>query len=123
MMTIASDAGAQNGLAPYIPAMAHNNGMVPRSKKTRASPKDRGGKSDNAAKFQAAVDAVARMLEADPAIDPAYQTVPISEFVPHHRPARPPKSEGGKTFKLVSEYTPAGDQPNAMPSWWPGSMQ
>lgn len=31
-----------------------------------------------------------------------------------HRPARPDKSEGGKKFKLVSEYQPAGDQPTAI---------
>ena len=29
-------------------------------------------------------------------------------FVPH-RPARPDKSEGGRKFKLVSDYEPAGD--------------
>jgi excinuclease ABC subunit B len=34
-------------------------------------------------------------------------------FVPH-RPARPPKVEGGKAFKLVSEYEPSGDQPTAI---------
>ncbi|MBB3910392.1 excinuclease ABC subunit UvrB [Sphingomonas desiccabilis] len=34
-------------------------------------------------------------------------------FVPH-RPARPPKVEGGKTFKLVSEYEASGDQPTAI---------
>ena len=34
-------------------------------------------------------------------------------FVPH-RPARPPKAEGGKPFKLVSEYQAAGDQPTAI---------
>jgi len=34
-------------------------------------------------------------------------------FVPH-RPARPPKAEGGKRFKLVSDYEPAGDQPTAI---------
>lgn len=34
-------------------------------------------------------------------------------FVPH-RPNRPEKSEGGKAFKLVSEYTPSGDQPTAI---------
>jgi excinuclease ABC subunit B len=37
----------------------------------------------------------------------------IAGFVPH-RPARPEKSEGGKRFKLVSEYEPAGDQPTAI---------
>ncbi|WP_332774276.1 excinuclease ABC subunit UvrB [Phenylobacterium sp.] len=31
-----------------------------------------------------------------------------------HRPARPEKSEGGKRFKLVSDYEPAGDQPTAI---------
>ena len=34
-------------------------------------------------------------------------------FVPH-RPERPPKVEGGKAFKLVSDYAPAGDQPTAI---------
>ena len=37
----------------------------------------------------------------------------LAAFVPH-RPARPEKSEGGKRFKLVSEYSPAGDQPTAI---------
>src|SRR3569623_1716101 len=32
-----------------------------------------------------------------------------------HRPARPQKSEGGRKFKLVSEYEPAGDQLTAIP--------
>ena len=36
-----------------------------------------------------------------------------ASFVPH-RPARPPKAEGGKKFKLVSDYAPAGDQPAAI---------
>ncbi len=31
-----------------------------------------------------------------------------------HRPARPQKSEGGKKFQLVSDYSPAGDQPTAI---------
>jgi len=34
-------------------------------------------------------------------------------FVPH-RPARPEKAEGGKAFKISSEYEPAGDQPLAI---------
>ena len=37
----------------------------------------------------------------------------MTAFVPH-RPVRPEKSEGGKRFKLVSEYEPAGDQPTAI---------
>lgn len=34
-------------------------------------------------------------------------------FVPH-RPERPPKAEGGKKFRIVSDYEPAGDQPTAI---------
>jgi excinuclease ABC subunit B len=34
-------------------------------------------------------------------------------FVPH-KPARPDKAEGGKLFKLVADYQPAGDQPQAI---------
>ena len=34
-------------------------------------------------------------------------------FVPH-RPERPAKTEGGKQFKLVSDYEPSGDQPAAI---------
>jgi excinuclease ABC subunit B len=31
-----------------------------------------------------------------------------------HRPARPDKLEGGRAFKLVADYVPAGDQPTAI---------
>ncbi|HEV2594454.1 MAG TPA: excinuclease ABC subunit UvrB [Sphingomicrobium sp.] len=34
-------------------------------------------------------------------------------FVPH-KPARPEKAEGGKSFRLVADYEPAGDQPQAI---------
>ncbi|MBU6268092.1 MAG: excinuclease ABC subunit UvrB [Sphingomonadales bacterium] len=34
-------------------------------------------------------------------------------FVPH-KPARPEKSEPGRPFRIVSEYSPAGDQPTAI---------
>jgi excinuclease ABC subunit B len=37
----------------------------------------------------------------------------MSMWMPH-RPSRPQKSEGGRPFKLVSEYSPAGDQPTAI---------
>ncbi|WP_086616812.1 excinuclease ABC subunit UvrB [Erythrobacter tepidarius] len=36
-----------------------------------------------------------------------------ADFTPH-RPRRPEKSMGGIPFKLVSDYAPAGDQPNAI---------
>ncbi|HMP56551.1 MAG TPA: DEAD/DEAH box helicase family protein, partial [Novosphingobium sp.] len=34
-------------------------------------------------------------------------------FVPH-KPQRPEKSDGGRPFRIVSEYRPAGDQPTAI---------
>src|SRR5690348_8634294 len=34
-------------------------------------------------------------------------------FVPH-KPARPDKVEGGKRFRIVADYEPAGDQPQAI---------
>jgi excinuclease ABC subunit B len=73
--------------------MAHNNGMVPR----------RGGKSAHVGK-----------AVPDPALPPAVLSgAEMTAFVPH-RPARPEKSEGGRKFKLVSGYQPAGDQPSAI---------
>jgi excinuclease ABC subunit B len=36
-----------------------------------------------------------------------------SAFVPH-RPQRPDKAEGGRPFTIVSDYQPAGDQPQAI---------
>jgi excinuclease ABC subunit B len=36
-----------------------------------------------------------------------------ANFIPH-KPSRPEKAEGGRAFKLVSAYTPAGDQPAAI---------
>ncbi|WP_033310185.1 excinuclease ABC subunit UvrB [Euryhalocaulis caribicus] len=38
---------------------------------------------------------------------------PAARWVPH-KPARPEKSEGGKRFKVVSEFEPKGDQPAAI---------
>src|SRR6185437_3887960 len=35
------------------------------------------------------------------------------DFVPH-RPQRPEKAEGGKKFRIVSDYQPSGDQPGAI---------
>jgi excinuclease ABC subunit B len=48
---------------------------------------------------------IIRTTLAEPATGP--------EFIPH-RPARPPKAEGGKRFEIVSNYSPAGDQPSAI---------
>jgi len=47
--------------------------------------------------------------------DIAVQNMPqgLPMWAPH-RPARPDKSEGGRRFKLVSDFEPAGDQPTAI---------
>ncbi|MBN9544363.1 MAG: excinuclease ABC subunit UvrB [Alphaproteobacteria bacterium] len=88
--------------------------MVPRSRGKGRSAKA----SENSAKFAAAVQEGPSLAEAAN-MDPAYLAPPLAAmtaggtFVPH-RPARPEKSEGGKKFKLVSEYKPAGDQPAAI---------
>ena len=44
------------------------------------------------------------------------------DFVPH-KPARPEKSMPGKNFKLVSEYTPSGDQPTAIAELTAGARE
>jgi excinuclease ABC subunit B len=40
--------------------------------------------------------------------------IPLSPGFTPNRPARPPKSEGGRPFVLKSDYQPAGDQPTAI---------
>src|SRR5689334_7360257 len=42
-------------------------------------------------------------------------------FVPH-KPARPDKAEGGKAFKISSEFEPAGDQPLAIEELTQGAL-
>jgi excinuclease ABC subunit B len=37
----------------------------------------------------------------------------VGTFTPH-RPERPPKLEGSRPFRIVSDYSPAGDQPTAI---------
>jgi len=73
--------------------MAHNNGTIPR------------GVSESQAQFRIAGGAV------PPAVP--MTAAEVAAFVPH-RPARPQKSEGGRRFRLVSGYEPAGDQPTAI---------
>jgi excinuclease ABC subunit B len=43
-------------------------------------------------------------------------------FVPH-KPVRPEKAEGGKAFKIVSDYEPAGDQPTAIAELTSAAME
>ena len=50
-------------------------------------------------------DSWAGALKGDPEHWPLFEP---------HRPERPEKSEGGISFKLTSEYEPAGDQPTAI---------
>ena len=43
-------------------------------------------------------------------------------YVPH-RPARPDKAEGGQRFRIVLDYAPAGDQPQANLVWFANSAR
>jgi excinuclease ABC subunit B len=55
----------------------------------------------------------AGVSETSAAFVPDYDAAMSALWAPH-RPARPQKSEGGKRFELVSDYAPAGDQPQAI---------
>ncbi|MDE2462450.1 MAG: excinuclease ABC subunit UvrB [Alphaproteobacteria bacterium] len=104
--------------------MAHNNGQVPRPLRSKPSKPLKPKAAAATAAFDAAV-ASAPLHPLGTAYDPAPPEglgqlplygatgAEIAAFVPH-RPERPQKSEGGKRFKLVSEYEPAGDQPQAI---------
>ena len=94
--------------------MAHNNGMVPRSE---ARPGAR--VSDNAAKFQAAVEAAPSLADAAK-MDPAYLAPPLAAMTGGRHLRAPPPGAAGKIRRRqeiqagVSEYQPAGDQPTAI---------
>ncbi len=65
----------------------------------------------------ATVESLKELLElGDPNIR---QTAPWTP----HRPARPEKSEGGVSFKIVSDYEPRGDQPQAIAELVSGVQQ
>ncbi len=104
--------------------MAHNNGEVPRPLRGRTPKTQRAKASAAQSAFDAARAKAPLPAMADtPGLAPSEgigqlplhgaSGADIAGFVPH-RPARPQKSEGGKRFKLVSEYEPAGDQPQAI---------
>ncbi|MCZ7447583.1 excinuclease ABC subunit UvrB [Agrobacterium rhizogenes] len=56
----------------------------------------------------ATVDALSKLIESG---NPLFKD---GKMWTPHRPARPPKSEGGVTIRMDSEYQPAGDQPTAI---------
>ncbi|PZP48765.1 MAG: excinuclease ABC subunit UvrB, partial [Agrobacterium fabrum] len=56
----------------------------------------------------ATVDALSKLIESG---NPLFKDGKL--WTPH-RPARPPKSEGGVAIRMASDYQPAGDQPTAI---------
>ncbi|MGG7519463.1 excinuclease ABC subunit UvrB [Allorhizobium undicola] len=56
----------------------------------------------------ATVDALSKLIESG---NPLFKN---GEIWTPHRPARPPKSEGGISIRMASDYSPAGDQPTAI---------
>ena len=51
--------------------------------------------------------------ELAPVPEPGLSESQLAAFIPH-RAERPEKIEGGRPFKMVSEFEPAGDQPQAI---------
>ena len=51
--------------------------------------------------------------ELAPVPEPGLSDAQLAEFIPH-RAQRPEKIEGGRPFKMVSDFEPAGDQPQAI---------
>src|SRR5581483_2040790 len=88
--------------------------MIPRSGRRAGGKGSAKGMSEGAQRFReaAAVPVPAPASEFDLPMHGA-TGAEVAGFVPH-RPVRPQKSEGGKRFRLVSEYEPAGDQPTAI---------
>ncbi|WCK01228.1 excinuclease ABC subunit UvrB [Agrobacterium tumefaciens] len=56
----------------------------------------------------ATVDALSKLIESG---NPLFKD---GKMWTPHRPARPPKSEGGVAIRMASDYQPAGDQPTAI---------
>ncbi|TXN70756.1 excinuclease ABC subunit UvrB [Methylobacterium sp. WL6] len=93
--------------AEVDPALAQALGMTP--PEDGPAPEGEPDQAPLAADgVSATVDALQRLLEEGNPLFRDGQT-----WVPH-RPDRPAKSEGGKPFRLESEFTPAGDQPTAI---------
>jgi len=100
------------------PALAESLGLVTTSSLTEG--RDEGLRREDGAEpaadeiatptsgVSATVEALSALLESgNPLFKHGKQWIP-------HRPPRPEKSEGGLSFKLVSEYQPSGDQPTAI---------
>ncbi len=51
--------------------------------------------------------------ELAPVPEPGLSEAQLVDFIPH-RANRPEKTEGGRAFKMVSDFDPAGDQPQAI---------
>ncbi len=51
--------------------------------------------------------------ELAPVPEPGLSEDQLAHFIPH-RAQRPEKTEGGRAFRMVSEFEPAGDQPQAI---------
>jgi excinuclease ABC subunit B len=105
--------------APQVSFVVPDTPRLPALRQTGARPRD-GGNS-----VSAALDALLSRPEQRSATaqsilaqQPMLASHPLVSggmpmFMPH-RPPRPEKSEGGIAFKLSSEFTPRGDQPQAI---------
>jgi len=107
--------------APFLPDMAvagpAGTGVLPALRQVKPRPEDFSpsamlnailARPDERSERAKALIAQQPMIAAHPLVS---GTLPM--FMPH-RPERPEKSEGGVAFKLESDYTPRGDQPQAI---------
>ena len=58
-------------------------------------------------------DSLTGRKELAPVPEPGLSEEQLAHFIPH-RAQRPEKIEGGRPFKMVSDFEPAGDQPQAI---------
>ncbi len=95
-----------------FPSMAY---QVPKSFGSRAEPRPVTGESpampgDRPTGFN---DAMQPMISQHPIVRSFDDPSALPAFTPH-KPERPEKSEGGIPFRIVSEFEPKGDQPEAI---------
>ena len=107
--------------APFLPsaevAGPAGTGILPALRQVKPRPEDFSpsatlnailARPDERSERAKALVAAQPMIAAHPLVN---GNMPM--FMPH-RPERPQKSEGGVAFQLESEFTPNGDQPNAI---------
>ena len=109
-------AGRPNGSSPNVPTTS-NAKKLPALRSVKPRPEDfspSAGLNALLARPEERSDRAKELIAQQPMMA-AHPLVAgtATQYTPH-RPPRPEKSEGGVAFKIVSEFEPKGDQPNAI---------